>query len=401
MTSAATPHSVAVAWVEHLRAGGTTSWADWVRDTTDAVRPVAASDRPGRLPGAGQLELVRRLGLEYAESPGRLPRGSFTALADRALGRSGPGRGLPDLPLALPGADLTSSVGAPPTDPGSLPVDELIRHGVGLLADLLVDAGPVPWPSVRRRRVLARHAFHLAGAPVTTSGVRASLAAAGRVEGGWSPEVVLFAEPLDEHLAQVWSTRVQHGVPVRWETFAGRWARRDALPPSADLPAIASFWAAKVGAARVHVVVSDGVEAALPWAARVVGTRRPPRPALGVDPIPLSPAATDLLRQLNRVLNVRVVEAARAGLVRRAIDLLPGGDGTALALPPRHRDWTERRAERVARELGAGGYPVHGDLARIAPRHAGAAAPRRPDVLTLVLATCLRTAELETTGAGG
>ncbi len=268
MTPAASPRSVAVAWVEHLRAGGTTTWADWVRESAGDVPPAGSSERGGRLPGAGQLELVRRLGLEYAASPGRLGRGAFTALADRALSRSGPGRGLPDLPLALPGSDRTSPVGAPPTDPGSLPVDELIRHGVGLLADLLVDAGPVPRPSVRRRRVLARHAFHLAGAPVTTSGVRASLAAAGRVEGGWSPEVVLFAEPLDEQLAQVWSTRVQHGAPVRWETFAGRWARRDALPPSADLPAIASFWAAKVGVSRVHVVVSDGVQAALPEAAR-------------------------------------------------------------------------------------------------------------------------------------
>ena len=401
MTPAASPRAVAVAWVEHLRAGGTTPWADWVRDTTGPVRPVGASEGPGRLPGAGQLELVRRLGLAYAGSPGALPGSAFTALADRALRRSGPGRGLPDLPLALPGPDRTSSVGAPPTDPGSLPVDELIRHGVGLLADLLVDAGPLPRPSVRRRRVLARRAFHLAGAPVTTSGVRASLAAAGRVEGGWSPEVVLFADPLDEHLAQVWSTRVQHGAPVRWETFAGRWARRDALPPSADLPAIASFWAAKVGASRVHVVVSDSLERARSEAARVVGTRRPPRPAAGGDPTPLSPAATDLVRRLNRVLNVRVPETARAGLVRRAIALLPGSDGGALALPPQHRDWAERRAERVTRALVAGGYPVHGDLARIAPRHAGAAAPRRPDVLTLVLATCLRTAELETTGAGG
>lgn len=401
MTPAASPRSVAVAWVEHLRAGGTTTWADWVRESAGDVPPAGSNDRGGRLPGAGQLELVRRLGLEYAASPGRLGRGAFTALADRALSRSGPGRGLPDLPLALPGSDRTSSVGAPPTDPGSLPVDELIRHGVGLLADLLVEAGPVPRPSVRRRRVLARHAFHLAGAPVTTCGVRASLAAVGRVEGGWSPEVVLFAEPLDEHLAQVWSTRVQHGAPVRWETFAGRWARRDALPPSADLPAIASFWAAKVGVSRVHVVVSDGVQAAIPEAARVVGTRRPPRPVPGVDPARLSPTATDLVRRLNRVLNVRVADAARAGLVRRAVDLLPVGDERALALPPRHRDWAEQRAAQVARELGAGGYPVHGDLARIAPRHAGASSPRRPDVLTLVLSTCLRTAELATTGAGG
>ena len=398
MTSAASPRAVARSWVEHLRHGGTTPWAEWLRNPGG---PPDVADHPGPLPGAGQLELVRRLAIAYGESPGGLSRAGFTALADRAMRRSGPGRGLPELPLLLPGSDPASTVGAPPTDPGTLPADELIRLGVGLLADRLVAAGPVPPPHTPRRRVLALHAFHLAGAPVTTSGVRASLAAAGRVEGGWSPEVILVAEPLDEHLRQVWSNRVQHGAPVRWETFAGRWARRDALPPSADLPAIASFWAAQVGASRVHVVVSTGLAPTLAAAARVIGVRRVPEPVAGADPAPLTPAATDLVRRLNRVLNVRAGAEARGGLLGRALTLIPDGGGRHLALPPQHRGWAERRAERLADELRDGGYPVHGDLARIAPRHAGAAAPRRPDVLTLVLATCLRTAELESTGAGG
>ena len=396
MTDAAAPRAIAWSWVEHLRSGGTTPWADWVRE------PAAPADVPrGPLPGAAQLELVRRLALAYDDVPRGLPREAFSALADRALRRSGPGRGQPDLPLMLPGQSTASAVGAPPTDPGSLPLDELIRVGVGLLADLVVVAGPVPPPPAPRRRLLARPAFHLAGAPVTTSGVRASLAAAGRVEGGWSPEVVLVAAPLDQHLAQVWSTRVQHGAPVRWDTFAGRWARRGALPPSADLPTIASFWAAKVGAARVHVVVADDVDQVLAETAGVLGLRRVPGRVTGTDPAPLSPEATDLVRRLNRVLNVRVGDDVRAGLLRRARTLVPDVAGRSLSLPPARRAWAEERAERVVRELRAGGYPVHGDLARIAPRHAGAAQPRRTDVLTLVLDTCLRTAELETTGAGG
>ncbi len=397
MTAAASSRAVARSWVEHLRAGGTTPWSDWVRDPPAAA---GGSGPPGPLPGAAQLELVRRLATVYAGSPGGLTSEAFTALADGALRRSGPGRGLPELPLPLTGAPA-SPVGAPPTDPGSVPVEELVRLGVGLLADRLAIVGPLPPVRARRRRVLARHAFHLAGAPVTTSGVRASLASAGRVEGGWSPEVLLLAVPLDEHLAQVWSTRVQHGAPVRWETFAGRWARRDALPPSADLPAIASYWRGKVGAHRVHVVAADGPAGAVATAAQVLAPRRsvPARP--GTDPAPLDPAASDLVRRLNGVLNVRAGAEVRAGLVRRALSLLPEAGASRLALPHRYRAWAEQRAERVARELTAGGYPVHGDLARIAPRHAGAAAPRRPDVLTLVLATCLRTAELETTGAGG
>jgi hypothetical protein len=399
VTDAASSRTAARSWVEHLRRGGTTTWADWLRRPRGA--PDGAGPLPGALPGAGQLELVRRLAVAYGEAPGELSPEGFTALADRALRRSGPGRGLPELPLLLPDPDPASAVGAPPTDPGTLPAEELIRLGVGLLADRLVAAGPVPPPRTPRRRVLARHAFHLAGAPVTTSGVRASLATAHRVEGGWSPEVVLVAEPLDEHLRQVWSTRVQHGAPVRWETFAGRWARRDALPPSADLPAIAAFWAAKVGAGRVHVVVSAGPGSTLAAAARVIGLKRVPEPVAGADPAPLSPAATDLVRRLNRVLNVRVDAATRTGLLRRTLSLVEDPGDVPLALPRRHRTWAERRAERVARLLRDGGYPVHGDLARIAPRHDGAPSPRRPDVLTLVLATCLRTAELESTGAGG
>ena len=50
------------AWVAHLRAGGTTPWAAWT--ATDAVRP-----RAGYLPGAQQLELLRRLNLAGRPSP--------------------------------------------------------------------------------------------------------------------------------------------------------------------------------------------------------------------------------------------------------------------------------------------------------------------------------------------
>ena len=366
-------------------------------DGSDPARPV---------PGAAQLELVRRLAERYAATrPGRPgpPGDAFTALADRALGRSGPGRGLPELPLLVPGHDGPTGVGAPPVDPGDLPLDEVVRVGIGLLADLVVEAGPVPAPATPRRRLLARPAFHLAGAPVTTADVRAALAAAGHVEGGRSPEVVLVAAPLDDHLAEVWSTRVQNGAPVRWETFAGRWARRDALPPSADLPRIAAFWAAKVGPDRVHVVVAD-TPAARRWTAtsHCAGSRHDdPTPVAGTDPARLAPEATDVLRRLNRVLNVRVPDDARPGLLRRARRLLPEVADHPLALPPAWRDWAARRAERVAGDLRSGGYAVHGDLDRIVPRHAGAALPRRPDVLTLVLDTCLRTAEIATTGAGG
>jgi hypothetical protein len=364
-------------WVAHLRSGGSTPWADWLRS------PGPDGTYDGPLPGAAQLELVRRLA---AARPAGLPVASFTALADRALHRSGVGRGQPDLPLPVPGRTTTAGVGAPPTDPADVPVDELLRVAVGLLADLVAAAGPLPERTLPPRRLLPRRRFHLDGAPVTVDALRTSLAAVGEVEGGWSPEVLLVARPLDVHLAEVWSTRVQHGAPVRWGTFAGRWARRDLLPPSADLARIAEHWAGKVGPSRVHVLVDP----TLADAARTIGLRRPPAAARdGHAVLALAPAGTDLLRRLNRVLNVRVPDELHAGLVRRARSLLPARPAAPLALPEQHRAWAARRAEEVAAALSAGGYPVHGDLGGIAPRHLGAAAPRRSEVLSSALETCL------------
>ncbi|HEX6886516.1 MAG TPA: hypothetical protein VF143_00305, partial [Candidatus Nanopelagicales bacterium] len=193
-------------------------------------------------------------------------------------------------------------------------------------------------------------------------------------------------------LAQIWSTRVQRGAPVRWVTFAGRWARRDELPPSADLPAIARFWAGRVGAGRVHVVAGPDPRRT---AAEILGVRTAD-PVAAADPHSLSPAAVDLLRRLNRVLNVRFAEDARRAHLRRVAALLPQDPAPALDVPKRHRAWLDDRARRVAEDLRAGGYAVHGDLAGLAPRHVGAPHPRSADVLELVLDTCLRVAELET-----
>ena len=373
-------------WVAHLRSGGTTPWATWVRS------PSSEAEHVGPVPGAAQLEVVRRL----AEArPAGMDRAVFAALADRALRRSGVGRGQQDLPLLVPGGTTArSSVGAPPTDPADVPVEELLRVAVGLLADLLIAAGPLPAPAPPRRRLLTRRRVHLAGAPVTVDATRTSLEQAGAGEGGWSPEVLLVARPLDVHLAEVWTTRVQHGAPVRWSTFAGRWARRDVLPPSADLPRIAEHWAPRVGPSRVHVLV----EPTPADAARVLGLRNAPPEREGQEVHDLAPSATDLLRRLNRSLNVRVGDDVRLGLLRRARAVLPQRKSQPLALPEQWRDWAERRAREVADAIRAGGYPVHGDLDGIAPRHVGAAAPRRSEVLSSALQACLTLAAVPAEG---
>ena len=387
------------AWVDHLRSGGTTPWLQWLDGRSrpvDVAADAGGADAAGRgrLPGAAQLELVRRLAAR-STAPAGDP--AFAALADLALARSGPGRGPARLPLLWPREPTGRRHGAPPTDPATVPAEELVRVGVGLLAELLLrsqrpepaPAGPGP------RRRLWHKAFHVAGAPVTVAQVRAGLAAAGHVQGGRRPEVVLLAEPLDVALAQVWSRRVQDGDPVRWATFLRRWARRDAIPPAADLAAAARFWAERVGPARVHVVTGPRLRRT---AVEVLGLAiaepaAPASPRALAGPRSLSPAGVDLLRRLNRVLAVRATGDDRAHHLRRATALLPVVPAPDLAVPPRFREWLEEQVAEVADGIRAGGYAVHGDLARIAPRHAGATHPRRPDVLALVLDTCLRAAE--------
>ena len=87
-------------WVAHLRDGGTTPWSSW---GTSA----GADEQSGRyLPGAQQLELLRRLNELHLPSP---------ELADRVLGASAPGRGRPD--LGLVGVLPESAFGPPPVDP--------------------------------------------------------------------------------------------------------------------------------------------------------------------------------------------------------------------------------------------------------------------------------------------
>ena len=379
--------SAAWSWADHLRAGGTTPWLEWIASLPSVRDRVSGG---GPVPGAAQLELVRRLA---GRDPAAAHAPGFPALADQALRRSGPGRGPARLPLLWPDQQPRRRVGSPAVDPARIAPDELVRVGIGLLAELLVTGADTPAPVSRprpRRRAWHRQ-FHLAGAPITTALVRDAVEAAGHREGGRSPEVLLFAEPFDLLLAQVWSRRAQFGSPVRWRTFVGRWAQRDELPPAADLADIASYWGARVGSSRVHVVAGADPRRT---ATDVLRLRLAPTP-LAPEPRSLAPEAVDLLRRLNKVLNVRADGERRKLLQRRAVALLPVDPAPRLAVPRRHREWLEARARRVTEDLRAGGYAVHGDLAGIAPRHAGPTYVRRPDVLELVLDTCLRAAELK------
>ena len=141
------PAERARGWVAHLRDGGTTPWLAWSGTSTGA--PAS-----GPLPGAQQLELLRRLNLVSGSSA--QPRGDHhrartrpadRRLADRVLAAPAAGRGKADLPLV---GVADRGFGAAPVDPATISAHELVRVASVLLADDLVALGADPvatsWP---------------------------------------------------------------------------------------------------------------------------------------------------------------------------------------------------------------------------------------------------------------
>ena len=371
-------------WVEHLRNGGTTPWARWTAPASSAACPT------GRLPGAAQLEDVRRLAGRRGAGGG-----DFTELADLVLARSGPGRGPGEIPLARQGsAPSPRTLGPPAIDPSDVPVEELVRVCVGVLCDLVTERPPLE-PRNRPRRRPWTKGFHLAGPPVSAASLRASLASAGHVEGGRKPQVIIVSGTLDDMLREAWTARVQNGTNVRWSRFVGKLVEAERLPGPADLPAVAARWAARVGAGRVHVVAAHDNEEVRRTVGKILGVAAPPdTDPEAADLLPLPPPGVDVLRRLGAVLNVRVGQDRRRPVLRQAARHLLGG-GAPLVVPDRYGDWARERSERMAEELWAGGYAVHGDLQRIVSRRTSESRDSvdKVEVLDLALSACLRAAE--------
>jgi hypothetical protein len=375
-------------WTEHLRHGGTRPWTDWLSSQRDSDAVVPAG---WPVPGAAQLELVRRLATVSS-----LGEPAFTRLADLVLGRSAPGRGLAHQPLVWPDRPPGRRFGAPPVDPGAVPVEELLRVAVGSLAELALRVPAVRERSPRRGWLSRDPGIEVVGAPVTAAVVRQRLGLAPRRSGRPSL-VIVMVEPFDRLLAEVWSARVQRGAPVRWPGFVRRWSGRAGLPPAADLPALARQWADRVGGEKVHLVSADGDPAAA--VAEALGLA--PQRHAGSSPRlrRLSPQAVDLCRRVNAVLAVRVDEerhrTAVAGLVSA---LACSGPGEGLTVPRRRRRWARSRAQGLAEALRSGGYRVHGDLGRLVPTFAGVAGPDRGEELAVALSACAALGEEWTGG---
>ncbi len=323
-------------WVAHLQDGGTTPWRDWSQE-----------GRPGGrvLPGAQQLELLRRLNLAGPPAPG---------LAARVLEASAPGRGRPD--LELEGAVDPLAFGPPPVDPAALPDDELLRVVASLVADDLVAAG-LPAPRRTPRPRFWRTRYRLVGDPVLADPVRAELVARGRPPGGRGSVVLVLGTDLATLLVHAWTAHsFAEGGPA-WRDWLDPLTRRRALPPRADLAGTARSWASRVGPERVRIVLDPAELPAL------VGVRRPlpGPPALSAD-------AVDLVRRVGQVLGLLAVPPRRQALLRDTLrPRLLAVPGPPLVVPAEHADWVHARARKVRAAVLRAGYAVHGDPDSLLP----------------------------------
>jgi hypothetical protein len=354
----------AAAWALHLREGGRTPWSRWQDTPLDAplgtAEPSTGADGR-RLPGAAQLELLRRV-----NQVGPLPH-----RVDHVLSRPGPGRGPAHLKL-------------PAGKGAAAPRKEVLRVATGVLADLTAELPPPVAMRRRRPRRSSGPAYVLEGLPLTVAEVRAQLAAAGMPEhqapSSWlrsrrdpGPEVVVFlVDRLDEALRQAWASRLQRGAARAWPRFVGEWAGRERLPASAALADNIGYWAERVGPGAVHLLVADPHVDAAERIAELLGRSLPEGhlqadPAVG-DPVRLTPAALDVLRRVNVVLPFVSGRDERAAHRTALVQLLrqEDGRGEPADVPEEQRSWLAATASRLVDAVAGTGCTVHGDLERLA-----------------------------------
>lgn len=347
-------------WVTSLLAGGTEPWHDWGEEGHQGGRA---------LPGAQQLELLRRLNLTGQPGP---------VLAQRVLEASAPGRGTADLELV--GAAAESRFGPRPVDPAGLPDRELVRVATSLIAEEVVAAG-TPGPARAPRTRPWRRPYRLTGDSWQADWLRDQLRRHGHPPGGRRPTVLVVGSDLATMLTHAWTARAFDQGGSSWPDWLAGVVAHDRIPPRADLVAMARAWSERVGRERVRVVLDP---AAVP---RLAGTRRrlttPPR---------LSADATDLARLVSAPLGLLVLPARRAELLQHTLrPRLVSVPGLPLGVPARHHDWVRDRAERMRDALLEAGYAVEGDPDALLPPDAAApgADPADAGVLALALRVLL------------
>lgn len=330
MSGGAAGRARAWGWVAHLRAGGTTPWSRWSSPAEPSARV---------LPGAAQLELLRRLNL--AAHPGREVS---ERLVERVLTVTPAGRAPAEYELL--GAEYDARFGLPAVDPAALPDEELLRSAAHLVAQDVVAFGPVA-RTTRRPRPWERR-VRVAGDPWLRTELQRQLRTHGYAPRRNS-RVVVAGAPLPVMLADAWTHACFERPVVGWEEWLGQWRDGGGLPPGVGIAAIAQRWAARVGSGRVQVVVD---ETQLPRALRrprLAPVRRPGRTSSGLAR--RVAVSLDLLAPVHEHRSL-----LRDGLLARLPD--DCFDVDLPVLPAEHRGWVAERGDRVAARLQRAGYPV-------------------------------------------
>ncbi|MGL5810112.1 MAG: hypothetical protein ACRCYQ_09215 [Nocardioides sp.] len=347
-------------WVAHLRAGGSTTWSSY----DGPAAPTAGE----RLPGAQQLELLRRVN----ESAGRRGQSPNTELVLRSTLA---GRGQPEFGL------LGTGDRRPEIDPKTLGEPELLRVAGSSLADALILRGLpaiTPRPPARRRH----KPFRLIGDPWLAIPMRRALAEAGHPPGGMRAPVFVLGTGFAAMVVHAWSAGCLDSNPAPWPTWLSNWLRRDRTPKRIDLPAIAALHR-KAPLPPQFVLDPRAL-------APILGARRPL-----ADAPQLSADALELSRRIGTVLGSLVSQSERAALLRgRLLPLLETVGGPVLRLPDEQLQWAAEQARRMRAVLTSEEHAIHGGADLLLAGADGAPAdrpsitePSQTGVLQLAIAT--------------
>jgi hypothetical protein len=348
----------AQAWVAHLRGGGTAPWVDYQPDDEGPV-----VDIEERLPGAQQLELLRRINhanhsrADHSWADEGVAKASELVLRASLTGRGQPERGLIGVP------DPSARNPRPESDPATLPDGELLRVAASAIADSLVLGGlpePLELPPPRRRH----RPFQLVGNPWLTIPLRHELALAGHPAGGPRSRAFVLAGPFEQLMVDAWSAACFDTGPIPWDAWLAKRTARDQPPARVDLVRIAARHQPR--ARSVDVVWDPSLLRGL------LGVRR----QITV-PEPLSAHALEIARRVAVVLGGLVSKVERTTLLRgRLLPALSRLPGPRLVVPAAYDGWMDAQAKGMRSDLQAAGYAEHGRTGA-APHHGGPEAPDR------------------------
>ncbi|HNO39255.1 MAG TPA: hypothetical protein PKL71_02510 [Marmoricola sp.] len=338
-----------LAWVDHLRSGGTQNWTDFAASHGTSANEVGDHRHHEYLPTATQLRLLELLLPRVDRKP---------QLVDLICATPAPGRGLVDIPLTWP---VESPFGTPAHPPEEVPANEILRQAIAVLVALLgrnqppppAETSPAPLPLPWRQR------FQVHGAPIAADIVRQDLTKQRHHESTYRPIHLLLGNPLEVMMAEFWTQRAHRGGIIRWHSLWQQAIKNGGLPRPMNLAARARELQAQ-GADLVIVIGSD-TEAAHALAVDHLG-RRPMVPAP-----PANPAGTDAIRRCNRLLGqtlgADLLDQWRPTLLR----LLSFPDREPLGVPADALDWAVAQAQAQVQQLSEGGYAVVGDLGTLLP----------------------------------